>query len=50
MSAHVSKVEKARKAIDRLRDFARQHGMHFRERDELVMDIHRALDLVEGNE
>lgn len=39
-----AKMVKAREAINRFRDFAREHGMdHFR-RDPLVMDIHRALD------
>jgi hypothetical protein len=42
------KVEVARTATGVLRDFARQHGMHFRERDELVVAIHDALDAVEG--
>jgi hypothetical protein len=35
---------KAQLAVDRLRDFAREHGMDFRERDPLVMAIHDALD------
>lgn len=37
-------TDKARRAVDCLRDFAREHGMHHRERDPLVLDIHRALD------
>jgi hypothetical protein len=40
-------VTKAREATATLRDFARQHGMDFRERDPLVMAIHRALDLAD---
>lgn len=37
-------TDKARRAVDRLRDFAREHGMSHHQRDPLVMDIHRALD------
>jgi hypothetical protein len=36
--------EEARAATTTLRDFARMHGMHFRDRDPLVMAIHDALD------
>jgi hypothetical protein len=37
-------TDEARRAVDRLRDFAREHGMSHHQRDPLVMDIHRALD------
>lgn len=37
-------VAEARKAVDALRDFAREHGLHPRQRDPLVMAIHDALD------
>lgn len=37
-------TDPARRAVDRLRDFAREHGMDFRQRDPLVRDIHNALD------
>src|SRR4051812_44793988 len=40
-------LTKARQAVDKLRDFAREHGMHFRQRDPLVLDIHDALDAFE---
>jgi hypothetical protein len=39
-------LAKARTATGKLRDYALEHGMHFLVRDPLVMDIHRALDLV----
>jgi hypothetical protein len=41
-------IEKARQATTTLRDFARVHGMHHKERDPLVMAIHDALDSVEA--
>lgn len=44
-------LTEARKAVDRFRDFARifaAHGMHFKERDRLVMAIHRAIDAAEN--
>jgi len=39
-------VATARNAVTTLRDFSRTYGMDFRQRDPLVMAIHRALDLV----
>ncbi len=37
---------KAREAVTKLRDFSRDNGMNHFVRDPLVMDIHRALDLL----
>lgn len=37
-------TDEARRCVDRLRDFAREQGMHHFQRDPLVMGIHRALD------
>jgi hypothetical protein len=41
-----SDIDKARAAVDKFRDFSREHGLDFKQRDTLVMDIHRALDKV----
>lgn len=41
-------IDKARRAVDRLRDFAREHGMSHHQRDPLVLDIHAVIDAFES--